>query len=107
MSGRRARDGRPHPGLHCPQWVRHGWSTGGWGFVATVAVVAAVSGLTLAAGVIVVVDHPPPVWTFVALGVFALWQIVRRRAVSGSALDADDEDDTDPPAGNLANPPPE
>ncbi len=71
------------------------------------AVVAAVSVLTLSAGVIVVVDHPPPVWTFVALGVFALWQIVRRRAVSGSTLDADDEDDTGPPAGNPANPPPE
>ena len=108
MSGRRAHDSRlPHP-FHRPQWFREGWSTGRWGFVATLAVVTVFSALTLAAGIIVVVSHPPPIWTFVSLGVFALWQLARRRAMSGPAPDAnieDPESPADPEAGNPTDPP--
>ncbi|WP_395307347.1 hypothetical protein V4U86_18200 [Mycobacterium sp. AMU20-3851] len=68
----------------------------------------AFSALTLAAGVIVVVNHPPSIWAFVVLGVFALWQLARRRAISGSAPDTDIEDPESPAGpdtGNPTNPP--
>ena len=54
------------------------------------------------------VNHPPPIGTFVALGVFALWQLARRRATSGPAPDPDIEDPESPAGpdtGNPTNPP--
>lgn len=84
-SGCRSPDGRRW------RWIRDGWAANRWLF-ATVCTGAVVCGLCAwVGGIIMLVNHPPPIAVWLLAGAYALVEWWRRHA-SPNEADTDDLD---------------